>query len=47
MEQAKGFCDFNQFVLVFLLSPPCVRIVVASNFQLEEARNEKKFHNII
>jgi len=26
---------------------PCVRIVVASNFQLEEARNEKKFHNII
>ncbi|MCF6354854.1 MAG: hypothetical protein L3J26_07085 [Candidatus Polarisedimenticolaceae bacterium] len=26
---------------------PCVRIVVASNFQLEESRNEKKLHKII
>ncbi len=37
----------GQYSIVPEAAPPCVRIVVASNFQLEEARNEKKLHKII
>jgi hypothetical protein len=35
------------FVAIISLPAPCVRIVVASNFQLEDIKNERKIQSII
>ncbi len=42
---AQELSDEAAFAIYQL--PPCVRIVVASNFQLEVAKNEQKIYKVI
>ncbi len=46
-DVSRGFIKQGCSMLKSCIPPPCVRIVVASNFQVEVTTNERKIQSII